>query len=82
MYGIYNVPADAMIGFITRASLPCSPHPPYSRPVINTYEQVLSNVPPSDQLWSSIPTTDQLNPTNDQLSHITDQQSLPMITCP
>ena len=50
MYGIYNVPADAMIGFITRASLPCSPHPPYSRPVINTYEQVLSNVPPSDQL--------------------------------
>ena len=68
MYGIYKVPVDAMIGYITRASMPCS-RPPYSRPDITyTYEQVLSNVPPSDQMGSFIPSTDQLNPTTDQLS--------------
>ena len=32
----------------------------YSDPYINTYEHLLLNVPLSDQLWSIIPTTDQL----------------------
>ena len=43
-----------------RASMPYS-HPPYSRPDINTYEKLIPNVPPSDQMRSIIPTTDQLN---------------------
>ena len=41
-------------GYTVRASLP------YSRPYINTNEHLLPNVSPSDQLWSIIPTTDQL----------------------
>ena len=36
-------------GYIVRASMPYN-RPPYSRPFINTYEHLLPDVPPSDQL--------------------------------
>ena len=74
-------------GYILHVSMAYS-RPPYSRPHISTFEQILPNVPPRDQLWSSIPTTDQL-----YLPHInypdhwsavpsTDQDSLALTSSP
>ena len=58
----------SVTGYILRASMP------YSRPYINTYENLLPNVPPSDQL--SLPLINYPN------IPITDKPSLTMIICP
>ena len=53
---------SGQFGYILGASMP------NSHPDINTYEQLLPNLPPSDQLWTITPTIDQLY--------------LPQIDCP